>query len=225
MTLAVATKLDTRAVAAIGAYPWLDKALVRGLDLIVAVAMLIFLLPLLLLIAAATFVLSPGPIFFRQLRIGASGKRFHCYKFRTMVTDAEERLAELLRTSIEARREWERDHKLKNDPRINGIGRFMRKSSMDELPQLINVLRGEMSLVGPRPIVDAEIVRYGHYFSEYCKVKPGITGLWQISGRNNVSYRRRIALDVAYSRSRCFKLDFQILLFTIPSVLLARGSY
>ena len=202
-----------------------DRNIVRAMDVIVASAALLFLLPLMLLIGIVIVISDPGPVFFRQLRIGVGGNRFHCYKFRTMVTDAEVRLGELLRTDPAAEREWKQDHKLKNDPRISGIGRFLRKSSMDELPQLLNVLNGDMSLVGPRPIVEAEIGKYGRYFADYCRVKPGITGLWQISGRNNVTYRRRVALDVRYARSRCFRLDCRILLVTVPSVLLARGSY
>ena len=124
-----------------------------------------------------------------------------------------------------ARLEWEKDHKLRNDPRITRLGSFLRKSSLDELPQLFNVLRGEMSLVGPRPIVDAEVVRYGRYFADYCSVRPGITGLWQISGRNDVSYRRRVALDVAFARARSRSLYVRILAGTVPSVLVRRGSY
>ncbi|MEG3174716.1 sugar transferase [Sphingomonas sp. RB3P16] len=198
---------------------------IRALDLTVALAALAFLFPLLVLVAILVFAFDPGPIFFAQRRIGQHGVHFRCFKFRSMATNAEERLQHVLQTDLAAREEWQRDHKLKRDPRITGIGGFLRKSSMDELPQLINVLKGEMSLVGPRPIVDAEVSRYGRYFAHYCLTKPGITGLWQISGRNNVSYRRRVAFDVAYSRSVSFKLNLKILAYTIPSVLLAKGSY
>lgn len=203
----------------------IDAAATRALDVVLSLAGIIFLFPLLLVIAILVFAFDPGPIFFAQKRIGFGGKRFRCYKFRTMATDAEARLQELLRTDPAAREEWEKDHKLRNDPRIIGIGGFLRKSSLDELPQLFNVLKGDMSIVGPRPIVDAEVVRYGRYFQHYCTVRPGITGLWQISGRNDVSYRRRVAFDVAYSRSRSFGLNCKIITFTIPSVLLAKGSY
>jgi lipopolysaccharide/colanic/teichoic acid biosynthesis glycosyltransferase len=178
-----------------------------------------------LIIALCVFVSDPGPIFFAQRRIGRSGKTFRCLKFRTMAVDAEERLAALLSSNANARAEWARDHKLRNDPRIVGIGRFLRKSSLDELPQLFNVLLGDMSLVGPRPIVPAEATKYGRYIDHYCRVKPGITGLWQISGRNNTSYRRRVAFDVTYSRSRSVMLNIKILAFTVPSVLRAQGSY
>lgn len=191
----------------------------------IALMALIFFLPLMLVVALAVFVTNPGPVIFAQRRIGRGGRHFRCLKFRTMAVDAEQRLAGLLATDPQARIEWARDHKLRDDPRITTIGHFLRKSSLDELPQLINVLLGDMSLVGPRPIVDAEAKRYGHYFAEYCRVRPGITGLWQISGRNDVSYRRRVAFDVAYSRSRSMMFDTRILFATIPSVLKARGSY
>jgi exopolysaccharide production protein ExoY len=142
-----------------------------------------------------------------------------------MAPDAETRLAELLVADQAARCEWERDHKLKNDPRITRIGAFLRKSSLDELPQLLNVLAGHMSLVGPRPIVASEIAKYGQHFPAYCSVRPGITGLWQVSGRNDVSYQRRIAMDVAYSRGNSFALYCKLLAKTIPAVLLRKGSY
>ena len=194
-------------------------------DVCVALVALAFFLPLMMLIAALIFVSDPGPIFFAHRRIGKGGRHFHCLKFRSMAVDAERRLAELLASDPVARAEWARDHKLRHDPRITPIGAFLRKSSLDELPQLFNVLRGQMSLVGPRPIVDAEAMRYGRYFAHYCSVRPGITGLWQVSGRNNTSYRRRVAIDVAYSRSRSAVLDMKILAMTVPSVVLARGSY
>lgn len=139
--------------------------------------------------------------------------------------DSQERLARHLAQDPAARREWEKDHKLRDDPRITALGRFLRKSSIDEIPQLLNVLAGEMSIVGPRPIVLDEIYRYGSRFASYCKVRPGITGLWQVSGRNNVNYRRRVAMDVAYVRNRSVLLDLKIIAATIPAVLQSRGSY
>jgi len=142
-----------------------------------------------------------------------------------MVVDSEQRLKELLASNPDARAEWARDFKLRRDPRITPIGNFLRKTSIDELPQLLNVLRGEMSIVGPRPIVEGEIERYGRYFADYSRVKPGITGLWQVSGRNNVHYRRRVALDVTYARNKSLALDLRILAMTVPAVLLAKGSY
>ncbi len=195
------------------------------MDIVIAGLALLFLLPLLIGLAIATWLGDPGPIFFGHLRLGKNGRSFRCLKFRTMVKDAEERLLRHLESDPAAREEWERDRKLANDPRITGIGRFMRKSSLDELPQLWNVLRGEMSLIGPRPIVQAEVPRYGRYIADYMMARPGISGLWQISGRNDVSYRRRVALDVAFARSQSVKLYLRILVLTIPAVLLQRGSY
>jgi Undecaprenyl-phosphate galactose phosphotransferase WbaP len=202
-----------------------DQILTRLFDVSVSLILLLFLAPLMTVVAALVVATNPGPIIFGHKRLGRNGKSFSCLKFRSMVVDSQERLAHLLATDPDARREWERDHKLKNDPRITRIGAFLRKSSLDELPQLFNVLLGDMSLVGPRPIVMDEVRRYGRYFRHYSQVRPGITGLWQISGRNNTTYRRRVALDVAYSRSQSLPLNVKILLMTVPSVLLARGSY
>ncbi|MFS0737024.1 sugar transferase [Sphingomonas sp. 1P06PA] len=198
---------------------------IRTCDIMLSLFGIVLLAPVFLLIALFVVAIDPGPILFAQRRLGHGGRSFRCFKFRTMAVDAEARLAELLRNDPLAAAEWARDQKLRNDPRIVGIGRLLRKSSLDELPQLFNVLRGEMSLVGPRPIVEAEIVRYGHYYTNYCAVRPGITGLWQISGRNMVSYRRRVACDVAFARALDLRLYFRILLMTVPSVLLVRGSY
>ena len=197
----------------------------RLLDVLGAAALLILFAPFMVLIALAIYIATPGPIFFAQTRIGRDGKLFECYKFRTMAVDAEARLANLLATDPAARLEWGRDHKLRNDPRIVGIGRFLRKSSLDELPQLWNVLRGEMSLVGPRPIVSGELPRYGKYIVYYMAVRPGLTGLWQINGRNDVSYRRRVAYDVIYARKSRTGDNLRILLMTVPSVVASRGSY
>ena len=202
-----------------------DELAVRLLDIIIASSALIFLAPLLLLVAGLVYIVDPGPIFFAHRRIGRHGQTFPCLKYRSMVVDAEQRLKQLLLSSEEARAEWARDFKLRRDPRITAIGNFLRKSSIDELPQLINVLRGEMSIVGPRPIVAGEVERYGRYYAHYSAVKPGITGLWQISGRNNVSYRRRVALDVSYARNKCLGLDLRILVMTVPAVLMAKGSF
>jgi len=186
---------------------------------------LIFVAPLMLVVAIAVFAHDGGPILFRHRRIGRNGKPFYCLKFRSMAVDAEKRLAEMLASSAEARAEWNLDHKLRNDPRITPLGHFLRKSSLDELPQLFNVLRGEMNLVGPRPIVEAEIARYGRRFASYASVKPGITGLWQVSGRNDVSYRQRVAMDCLYARSHTLRLDAWIMAYTIPAVIARKGSY
>ena len=197
----------------------------RLLDVFGASVMLVILAPLMVVVALCVFLADPGPVLFRQKRIGLNGKLFDCYKFRTMAKDAEARLNSVLASDLGAREEWERDHKLRNDPRITGIGKFLRKTSLDELPQFWSVLKGEMSLVGPRPIVEKEAPRYGRYFSHYCAVRPGLTGLWQISGRNDVSYRRRVAYDVLYVRTARVTDNLRILALTVPSVLASRGSY
>jgi lipopolysaccharide/colanic/teichoic acid biosynthesis glycosyltransferase len=186
---------------------------------------LIALAPLLIMIAVAIHLHDGGPVLFAQTRIGRGGRTFKCLKFRTMAVDAEERLKAYLACDPRARAEWKLDHKLRHDPRITPIGAFLRKSSLDEIPQLFNVLRGEMNLVGPRPIVHDEIVRYGPRFKHYCRVKPGITGLWQVSGRNDVSYRRRVAMDTLYAQHRSIPGDLRILALTAPAVLMKRGSY
>jgi exopolysaccharide production protein ExoY len=199
--------------------------LVRVLDVAIALLALIFVLPLMAVIALAIFLQDGGPILFSHRRIGRGGKPFYCYKFRSMAVDAEARLAGLLARDAAARIEWELNHKLRNDPRVTPLGLFLRRSSLDELPQLLNVLQGTMSLVGPRPIVDAEIPRYGKRFRHYCAVKPGITGLWQISGRNDVNYRTRVAMDCLYAKSQSPALYLWIVVVTIPAVLSRKGSY
>jgi lipopolysaccharide/colanic/teichoic acid biosynthesis glycosyltransferase len=198
---------------------------VRALDVVIALLALVFVLPLMGIVALAIFLQDGGPVVFSHRRIGRGGKPFFCYKFRSMAVDAEARLAELLKRDPAARDEWARDHKLRNDPRVTPLGAFLRRSSLDELPQLFNVLQGTMSLVGPRPIVDAEISRYGKRFRHYCAVKPGITGLWQVSGRNDVSYRTRVALDCLYAKSQSPRLYLWIVVVTIPAVLSRKGSY
>lgn len=197
----------------------------RLLDVLIAGAMLLFTLPLFALVAIAIMVSDPGPIIFGHKRVGRGGKPFRCLKFRSMVVDADARLRALLACDPSSAREWALHQKLRGDPRITSIGAFLRKSSLDELPQLLNVLRGEMSIVGPRPIVEAEIVRYGRSYRHYCKVRPGITGLWQVTGRSNVSYRRRVALDRLYVNSKCLSRDMGIIVKTIPAVLIRDGSY
>lgn len=198
---------------------------VRALDIVVATIALLVFSPLLLLLAAMTFAADRGPIFYAHPRRGRDGKRFPCFKFRTMSSNADEQLRHLLATCELSRAEWERDRKLRNDPRIIPGGAFLRRMSLDELPQLFNVLRGDMSVVGPRPIVDDEVSRYGRHYGAYCSVKPGLTGLWQISGRNNVSYRRRVACDVLYARNKSAVTDLRIIACTIPVVLLSKGAY
>jgi lipopolysaccharide/colanic/teichoic acid biosynthesis glycosyltransferase len=190
----------------------------------VCLLLLLFVLPVMLATAILVRLQDGGPIIFKHRRVGKNGETFECLKFRTMAVDAQERLAELLARDAGAREEWARDQKLRKDPRITRLGGFIRKTSLDELPQLINVLRGEMNLVGPRPIVEAEIARYGRRFRSYRAVKPGITGLWQVSGRNDVAYSTRVALDALYARRRSMGLDLWILVRTVPAVLLRQGS-
>lgn len=202
-----------------------DEPLTEAMNVLIALLALIFLAPVMIAVAIAVFTHDGGPILFAHRRIGRNGRHFHCLKFRTMAVDAERRLAELLAADPEARAEWEEDHKLRKDPRVTRLGAFLRKSSLDELPQLFNVLHGEMSIVGPRPIVDAEIPKYGRRFRQYCAVKPGITGLWQVSGRNDTTYRTRVALDCLYARQRNLMLDSYIILMTAPAVLARKGSY
>ena len=221
--IAIRDLVDTLPTKALPEKPALDAN--RVIDIAIALIAIIFAAPLLAAIALLVWSHDGGGPVFSQQRIGYGGRRFRCFKFRTMVVDAEARLAALLDCSPEARREWAADHKLRADPRITPLGGFLRRSSLDELPQLFNILAGDMSVVGPRPIVQAEICRYGHYFSSYCSVRPGLTGLWQVNGRNDVSYRQRVAFDVLYARRRSTRLNLAIILQTAPAVLLRRGCY
>jgi Undecaprenyl-phosphate galactose phosphotransferase WbaP len=202
--------------------PRFAKRLIDGL---LTLIVLIGSLPVLLIIATIIRLTSKGPVFYSHPRFGLNGKQFRAWKFRTMVADADAALANYLASNPDARREWEQDHKLKKDPRITGIGRILRKTSLDELPQLWNVLRGEMSLVGPRPIIKDEIGKYGDAYEFYSRVQPGITGLWQISGRNNTTYSERIELDVFYVRNWSLWLDLYILASTVRVVLMQEGAY
>lgn len=201
------------------------ERLIRCLDIVLSLGALVFFLPLMLSIAVLVWLWDRGPVLFRHRRVGEGGRHFHCLKFRSMCIDADQRLRHLLDNDPEARAEWHATHKLRRDPRITVLGRFLRRSCLDELPQLINVLRGDMSLVGPRPIVDAEVARYGRHFAAYCAVKPGVTGLWQIARRHDTSYRRRVACDLLYRRGRSLRFNLRIIVLTVPSVLLARGAY
>jgi len=202
-----------------------NRILVRACDIIISFSALLFLLPVFLIVAILVKIQDGGPIFYGQSRIGLNAKEFKCYKFRSMRTNSAEVLAHILATNPAARAEWDADHKLKNDPRITPLGKFLRKTSLDELPQLWNVLRHDMSLVGPRPIVKAEIEKYGRSFRNYTSVLPGITGAWQVSGRNDIDYRRRVALDRLFSRRVTLINYIAIILKTVPAVLQQRGSY
>jgi lipopolysaccharide/colanic/teichoic acid biosynthesis glycosyltransferase len=197
----------------------------RVLDVTAAGALLVLILPVMLGIAVA-LRLSGGPAMFGQMRVGQGGTPFRCLKFRSMVPDAEARLAEHLRDNPAAAAEWAERRKLRNDPRVTRFGAFLRATSLDELPQLLNVLRGEMSLVGPRPVVAAELeAHYGPAgTAAYIACRPGVTGLWQVSGRSDTSYAKRVALDMRYVRHWSLALDLRILLATVPAVLRRRGA-
>jgi exopolysaccharide production protein ExoY len=203
--------------------PLADRAAHRALDLGLAATLLLVLVPALLVTALLIKLSGPGPVIFRHSRIGRGGRTFTCLKFRTMEHNAEELLPDLFDACGSMRIEWGLDQKIRNDPRVTPIGRLLRKFSIDELPQLWNVVRGEMSIVGPRPIVEDEAYRYQEHFKDYCSVKPGITGLWQVSGRNNLSYSRRVELDCAYIRTRSIRSDCSIILRTLPVVLRGTG--
>ena len=203
----------------------LNRYLKAIFDFIVTLVGTLAISPILVFIALWIYKDSPGPVIFKHIRIGKNGKEFPCYKFRSMCIDAKEKLEKLLDTDPEVRAEWEKDFKLKNDPRITKSGAFLRKTSLDELPQIFNVLKGEMSLVGPRPIIKAEMERYGEYINDYLMVKPGITGMWQVSGRNDIDYTERVLLDSWYVRNWSIWIDLVMLFKTIAVVLFRKGAY
>jgi undecaprenyl-phosphate galactose phosphotransferase len=196
----------------------------RGIDVGIALVALILLLPL-FIVLCLIIKADGGSAFFLHRRIGYQGRAFNCLKFRTMKENGQEILNHLLATDPVAAAEWRETQKLRNDPRVTRIGRVLRATSLDELPQLINVLRNQMSLVGPRPIVADEIKRYDRAIVYYYAVPPGITGLWQVSGRSETSYERRVELDVHYVRQWSLFRDIAILFMTIPAVLLRRGAH
>jgi exopolysaccharide production protein ExoY len=200
-----------------------EMVIKRGLDVLLASILLVLLLPGMLLIAALVRR-DGGPAVFGHRRIGADGRTFRCWKFRSMVRDADTVLAQLLERDATARSEWEREYKLRDDPRITPVGKILRVTSLDELPQLINVIKGEMSLVGPRPIVSDEIKRYGNAFHDYRRCRPGITGKWQVSGRNDIDYGTRVRLDQDYARRWSLGRDLMILLKTVQVVIQKKGA-
>jgi exopolysaccharide production protein ExoY len=197
----------------------------RLIDIILAVSGIVLLAPLLIICFIATVATSRGPALFRHRRVGFKGKYFDCLKFRTMVQDAPERLRQLLESDPVAAAEWATDRKLRHDPRVTAIGAILRKSSLDELPQLFNVLKGDMSIVGPRPVTDEELIRYSSAINAYLACRPGITGLWQVSGRSTTTYDKRIACDTFYARNWSMSLDAKILIVTIPAVLISDCAY
>lgn len=197
----------------------------RLFDLAATICGGILISPILLVIAIWVYHDSPGPVIFKHRRVGKDGKEFNCYKFRSMCTNSQEVLDHLLATDPAAKEEWDREFKLKNDPRITKSGAFLRKTSLDELPQLLNVLKGEMSLVGPRPIIQKEVPRYGRYIKEYYSVLPGITGMWQTSGRSDIDYPERVQMDSWYVHNWSVRLDLVLLWRTIAVVLSHKGAY
>ncbi|CAK7055933.1 MAG: hypothetical protein DELT_01222 [Desulfovibrio sp.] len=197
----------------------------RGIDLLFTFTGGLFLFPAMLALAIAVRIDSPGAAIFSRQRIGRNGKHFNVYKFRTMAVNGDAILKRHLEENPEARHEWAETQKLKDDPRVTRMGKFLRKTSLDELPQLLNVLKGEMSVVGPRPIVDSEVEKYGDDYALYTRVRPGITGLWQVSGRNDVSYEERVRFDHYYVCNWSVWLDILIIARTVPEVLHCSGAY
>lgn len=206
------------------ASPW-NQMLKRLFDIVATICGGLLISPILLAIAFWVYHDSPGPVIFKHRRVGRNGKEFNCYKFRSMCVNSKEVLEHLLATDPEAKAEWDKEFKLKNDPRITKSGAFLRKTSLDELPQLWNVLKGEMSLVGPRPIVQAEVPRYGKYIKEYYSVLPGITGMWQTSGRSDIDYPERVQMDSWYVHNWSVWLDMVLLWRTVAVVLSHKGAY
>jgi len=197
----------------------------RLLDYFLSFLLLPIILPVLGILIALIKLDSKGPAIFTSERIGRDGRKFHIYKLRTMCVNAEEKLKEILRENKNLFREWEKDHKLKRDPRITRVGRIIRRLSFDELPQIFNVIKGDMSFVGPRPIVEAEIIKYRTFYKSYESVRPGITGLWQVNGRNDTSYEKRVQLDRAYASDLSLTQDLSIMFKTIPAAVSKKGAY
>ena len=204
-----------------------ERTLKRIGDVIFSLLVLTLGSPIFILIGILVKFSSSGPVFYIQKRVGRNYREFGCIKFRTMYKNADELLPNLLEKYPLMRKEFEKDFKLRHDPRITKLGRFLRRSSLDELPQFLNVLKGEMSVVGPRPIVSKEINKYSIFMEEVISVRPGLTGLWQVSGRNNLSYNKRVQLDLVYARNRNLILDLEIILLTLGVLLfpMDRGAY
>jgi len=192
----------------------------RTVDIVVSLTVLAFALPLMVVISAAIVATSPGPVIFRHKRIGRHGRMFFCLKFRTMVKNAEK----LLETDPALKTQYAESFKIDNDSRVTPLGRFLRKTSLDELPQLFNVLHGDISLIGPRPIVRSELIKYGSFAAKLLSVTPGLSGLWQVSGRSDVGYDERIQFDMRYIDQRSLLLDAKLILQTIGVVLTRRGA-
>ena len=193
-------------------------------ECVIATLAVIFLFPVFIILAILVKCSSRGPVIYRAKRLGVNGSTIEVWKFRTMYADADQRLAKLLAENPDLKKEWDENFKLKNDPRVTPLGKILRKTSLDELPQFVNVLRGEMAVIGPRPIVEKEIDYYGRHYEVFSRVKPGITGFWQVSGRSDTTYERRIELDMYYINNWSIWLDYYIFLKTIKEVLTCRGA-
>lgn len=223
-----ATRSDTPpyfTAATLSGDPPVGGGIKRLFDIVLVLLALVVFCPIFLLLMALVKASDGGQIFYGHKRVGHNGRTFHCLKFRTMVQNGDQVLAQYLRTRPEALEEWQATRKLLNDPRVTVVGSVMRKLSLDELPQLFNILRGDMSIVGPRPVVEEELEMYGSAADLYLRSRPGLTGLWQISGRNDVSYATRVAFDTQYVTGWSFIQDVVIIAKTVPAVCLSRGSY
>jgi exopolysaccharide production protein ExoY len=206
-------------------HSWSYRVAKRMLDLVLAIALLPFFVPICLLLMLLIKCGSKGPVFYRHLRVGQDSRGFHLYKFRTMFLDSDTILKDYLATDPGARQEWDERYKLRRDPRVTPLGAILRRTSLDELPQIVNVLLGHMSFVGPRPIVHDEVCRYGGAFALYAAAKPGITGLWQVSGRGTLPYEMRVSLDIKYVTTWSFLHDLRVLLKTARVVCNSEGAY
>jgi Undecaprenyl-phosphate galactose phosphotransferase WbaP len=202
-----------------------NRGIKRFLDLTIVIIGGLIVFPFLLLIALLVKLSSSGKILYKHKRLGINGKYFYTYKFRSMVKNSDELLSKMLETDPDMKKEWEMNQKLQNDPRITKIGRILRRYSLDEFPQLINILKGEMSLVGPRPIVDDEIQKYGEEYERIFSIKPGLTGLWQVSGRNDINYNDRVTYDTYYLQSWSPWLDLWIIYKTFAVIITGKGAY
>lgn len=207
------------------AFPPTGGILKRSFDVTAAVLALAFISPIFLLLVLLVKLSDKGPAFYGHRRIGHNGQSFRCLKFRTMVVHGDRVLQAYLQANPKAQEEWRTTRKLQNDPRVTAVGSVLRKLSLDELPQLINIIRGEMSIVGPRPVVEEELELYEGAAVYYLQSRPGLTGLWQVSGRNDVSYASRVAFDTHYVKTWSLRSDMMIIARTIPAVCLSRGSY
>lgn len=220
-SLAIKNETDySEQIKKVGIY---NKYIKRGIDIFLSLIGLIILSPIFCIIAIAIKLDSKGPVFYKHKRIGKNGKIIYLYKFRSMYTDSKERL-EMLLKNPDIKREWEENFKLENDPRITKVGSFLRKTSLDELPQLLNILKGEMSIIGPRPVIDEELEKYGQNKDKFLSVTPGLTGWWACNGRSATTYEDRMKLELYYVENQSFVLDIKCFFKTITTVLNRQGA-